>query len=123
MEDQPADLDVPRLLAEAEARAAAGRAEGRYGDDPAGVPLPGEAVWERLAAVSLLQGRRPPSLHQRVAVRLAAPFVDDLVAQANRFHAAAVDAVRALEESLAAERARGDRLEAELERLRGAGGG
>ena len=55
-------------------------------------------------------------------MRLAAPFVDDLVAQANRFHAEVVDAVRALEEALAAERARADRLEAEVERLRAAGG-
>src|SRR5690606_11447156 len=100
-----------------------GRAEGRYGDDPAGVPLPVEAAWQRLQAVSVLRGHRPPGLHRRVAVRLLAPFVDDLVGQANRFQAAAVEAVRTLEEQLAAERARGDRLEAELERLRSRGGG
>ena len=40
-------------------------------------------------------------------MRLAAPFVDDLVEQANRFHAEVVDAVRTLEATLAAERARG----------------
>jgi hypothetical protein len=60
-------------------------------------------------------------VHRRAAVRLAAPFVDDLVAQANRFNASVVEAVRSLEQQLAAERARGDRLEAELERLRGGG--
>ena len=70
----------------------------------------------------MLRGQRPPGLPSRAAVRLAAPFVDDLVAQANRFHAEVVDAVRALEEALAAERARADRLEAEVERLRAAGG-
>jgi hypothetical protein len=117
----PPPLDVAQLVREAEARAAAGRAEGRYGEDPAGVPLPSERVWERLAAVAVLRGQRPPALHQRVAVRVAAPFVDDLVAQANRFHAAVVDAVRTLEAQLASERERGDRLEAELERLRGGG--
>ena len=117
-----AALDVPALLAAAEARAAEGRAAGRYGEDPAAVELPSEARWQRLQATAVLRGQRPPGLPSRAAVRLAAPFVDDLVAQANRFHAEVVDAVRALEEALAAERARADRLEAEVERLRAAGG-
>jgi hypothetical protein len=86
------------------------------------VELPSEARWQRLQATAVLRGRRPPNLPSRAAVRLAAPFVDDLVEQANRFHAEVVDAVRALEEALAAERARADRLEAEVERLRAAGG-
>jgi hypothetical protein len=118
----PPPLDVAGIVRQAEARAAEGRAAGRYGEDPALVPLPAEAAWERLAALAVVRGTRPPGVHRRAVVRLAAPFVDDLVEQANRFNAAVVEAVRTLEAELAAERARGDRLEAELERLRGGGG-
>ena len=109
-------IDVERLMDEVRERAARKRAQGAYGDDVAELTLGDiaaapsvDGAFDRLSEIALVSGNRETmasprpvvgpliTFARRAVVKLASPFLGDIVRQINTFHVETVNQLRQLE--------------------------